>query len=125
MAGSDDSDSNGPSVWKQLPSGRMVHRLEWVVLVATLALIPVLVIESDAKSDTWQNVATAANWTIWAIFLAELAFVLTVGHVLSGVLSDSGEAGRIEQARRDALNAKRRAGGYFSPYRALMRSTIG
>jgi voltage-gated potassium channel len=65
-------------VWKQLDSGRVVHRFESVVLVATLALIPVLVIESDAKSSRWQDFATAANWTIWAVFLVELAFILTV-----------------------------------------------
>jgi voltage-gated potassium channel len=65
-------------VWEQLPSGRVIHRFEPVVLVATLALIPVLVIESDVKSSGWQEIATVANWTIWAVFLAELTFVLTV-----------------------------------------------
>ena len=65
-------------MWRQLESGRVVHRFEPVVLVATLALIPVLVIESDVKSSGWQDFATAANWTIWAVFLAELGFVLTV-----------------------------------------------
>src|SRR5947208_3616388 len=42
-------------MWQQLESGRVVHRFEWVVLVATLALIPVLVIESDVKSSGWQD----------------------------------------------------------------------
>jgi hypothetical protein len=51
-------------MWKQLDSGRVVHRFEPVVLIATLALIPVLVIEADAKSGGWQKLATVANWTI-------------------------------------------------------------
>jgi voltage-gated potassium channel len=65
-------------MWEQLPSGRVVHRFEWVVLVAALALIPVLVIETDVQSNGWQDVATVANWVIWGVFLAESVFVLTV-----------------------------------------------
>jgi voltage-gated potassium channel len=65
-------------MWKQLPSGRVVHRFEWAVLAATLALIPVLIIENDAKSQTWQDFAYAANWAIWGVFAAELVFILTV-----------------------------------------------
>lgn len=65
-------------MWEQLGSGRVVHRFEPLVLVATLALIPVLIIETEAKSDFWQDLAFAANWAIWAVFVAELAFILTV-----------------------------------------------
>lgn len=65
-------------MWKQLESGRVVHRFEPVVLAATLALIPVLIIETDAKSDFWQDFAVAANWAIWAVFLAELVFIFSV-----------------------------------------------
>jgi voltage-gated potassium channel len=65
-------------MWEQLPSGRVRHRFEWVVLVAALALIPVIVIDADVDSGGWQTVATAGNWIIWAVFLAELVFVLLV-----------------------------------------------
>jgi voltage-gated potassium channel len=65
-------------VWKQLESGRVVHEFEWVVLVATLALIPVIVIEEAVKGGGWKTFATAANWVIWGVFVAFLAFVLTV-----------------------------------------------
>jgi voltage-gated potassium channel len=65
-------------VWQQLDSGRVVHRFEWVVLVAALAIIPVLVIEADADSAGWHTFATVANWIIWAVFFAELVFVLIV-----------------------------------------------
>jgi hypothetical protein len=38
------------------------HRFEPVVLGATLALIPVFVIEAEAKSSRWKDIAYAANW---------------------------------------------------------------
>ena len=65
-------------MWQQLDSGRVTHRFEWVILVATLAVIPVMVIELEASSSAWREAAFAANWAIWAIFVAELAFILTV-----------------------------------------------
>ena len=64
--------------WQQLPSGRVVHRFDPIVLAATIALVPVLVIETDAKSDMWQDIANDANWAIWAVFLGEMVFILTV-----------------------------------------------
>ena len=65
-------------VWKQAESGRVEHSYEWVVLIAALALIPVLIVETDVDSGPWQTAAMAANWVIWAVFLAEIAFVLTI-----------------------------------------------
>jgi voltage-gated potassium channel len=65
-------------VWEQLESGRVNHRFESVVLIATLALIPVFVIEAEAKSSRWKDIAYAANWLIWLVFAAELAFILVV-----------------------------------------------
>jgi voltage-gated potassium channel len=65
-------------VWEQLPAGRVTHRFEPVVLGATLALIPVFVIEAEAKSDRAKDIAFAANWLIWFIFAAELTFILVV-----------------------------------------------
>jgi voltage-gated potassium channel len=65
-------------VWRQLESGRVVHRFEPVVLAATLTLIPVFVIEAEATSDRWKDVALAANWLIWLVFAAEFAFILVV-----------------------------------------------
>jgi voltage-gated potassium channel len=63
-------------MWKQDESGRVHTPLEPVVLGATLALIPVLIVEADTTSDTWRDVATVANWIIWAVFAAELTAVL-------------------------------------------------
>jgi voltage-gated potassium channel len=51
---------------------------EPVVLAATLLMIPVIIIERDAESDSWVTAAFTANWIIWAVFALELAFVLIV-----------------------------------------------
>lgn len=49
------------------------------MLVATLAVIPVLVIEADASADSpWRDVASVANWLIWSIFFVELVFIMIV-----------------------------------------------
>src|SRR3954452_2172830 len=65
-------------MWEQTESGRVTHPFEPAVLVATLAMIPVLIIERDASSPGWLTFAQVANWIIWAIFAAELSFVLMV-----------------------------------------------
>jgi voltage-gated potassium channel len=65
-------------MWEQAASGRVTHPFEPAVLVATLAMIPVLIIQHDATSSGWLMFAQIANWVIWVVFAAEFAFVLTV-----------------------------------------------
>jgi voltage-gated potassium channel len=48
------------------------------VLGAILALIPVLILEYDATSDTWRTVAMVGNWLIWLIFAAEFGSIMIV-----------------------------------------------
>jgi voltage-gated potassium channel len=67
-----------PVAWTQEPSGRVDTPFEPVILAATLAMIPVVIIERDAQSDAWRTLGQAANWAIWSVFALELAFVLTV-----------------------------------------------
>jgi voltage-gated potassium channel len=62
---------------QQDETGRVRTSLEPLVLLATLALIPVLVVESDA-TGRWHTVAVVANWLIWAVFALELVLVLVV-----------------------------------------------
>ena len=69
---------NGSSRWEQLDSGRVRHRFEPIVLVATLALIPIFIVEAEAKSSAWRDLAFAANWLVWLVFAAELALILVV-----------------------------------------------
>ena len=47
------------------------------MLAATLALIPVFILEFDA-SGGWKQAAFVANWLIWAVFAFELAAILDV-----------------------------------------------
>lgn len=69
-----------PMRWEQDESGRVHTPFEPIVLVATLALIPVLILEADATTEGWQRVALVGNWIIWAVFAIELAAVLIVAH---------------------------------------------
>jgi voltage-gated potassium channel len=64
-------------VWEQEESGRVQTPFEPVVLAATIALIPVLILEADA-TGRWLTAAYVANWLIWGIFAVELAAVLIV-----------------------------------------------
>jgi hypothetical protein len=48
-------------MWKQDESGRVHTPFEPVVLAAALALIPVLIIEADTKSEGWLSFAEVAN----------------------------------------------------------------
>jgi voltage-gated potassium channel len=65
-------------MWQQDESGRVHTPLEPLILGATLAMIPVLIIERDAKSETWQDITWAANWIIWAIFAVEVVIVFSI-----------------------------------------------
>ena len=65
-------------MWQQDDSGRVKTPFEPLILAATLAMIPVLIIERDANSDSWQTFAQVANWLIWAVFALDLTVVLIV-----------------------------------------------
>jgi voltage-gated potassium channel len=64
-------------VWHQEESGRVRTPLEPFVLAATLALVPVLIVEADG-SGAWLTAAFVANWLIWGAFALELAVILVV-----------------------------------------------
>jgi voltage-gated potassium channel len=70
--------ANTGAVWTQESSGRVRTPFEPLVLGSALALIPVLIIEADVKSGAWVTAADVANWLIWAVFGAQLVFVLVV-----------------------------------------------
>lgn len=64
-------------MFKQDDSGRVRTPLEPVILAATLALIPVLIVESYG-TGAWYTAAEIANWLIWGLFALELVVILTV-----------------------------------------------
>ncbi|HVN62177.1 MAG TPA: potassium channel family protein [Gaiellaceae bacterium] len=70
--------SKAPATWSQDESGRVSNNpFEPWILAATLALVPVFILENDA-TGRWHTFAVAANWAIWGLFAVELAFILTV-----------------------------------------------
>lgn len=46
------------------------------VLLAALAVIPVMVIDERWASDGWQALAAFANWATWAVFAVAARFVV-------------------------------------------------
>jgi voltage-gated potassium channel len=65
---------------------------ELPVLLAALLVVPVIFVEEQVVSDTWQRIAYWTNWGIWAVFLLE--FVVVVGLARS----------RWAHARKEWLN---------------------
>jgi voltage-gated potassium channel len=59
---------------RQDESGWVWTPLEPVVLASALALVPVMVVEADAKGG-WQTTAVVANWLIWFVFALELSLI--------------------------------------------------
>ena len=72
-------------MWSQDESGRVHTPFEPFVLAATLALIPVLIIEADT-SDSWLQFTEVANWIIWTVFAVELVAVLVFAKRKSAAL---------------------------------------
>ncbi len=60
------------------PAARARQTFEIPVLLAALAVVPVMVIEERWTSDGWQALAAFANWATWAVFVVEYATVVTL-----------------------------------------------
>src|SRR5215218_5543592 len=56
----------------------MAHRFEKPVLLATVLVIPTLIVEATADEGGLRAAATMLNWLIWLVFVAELAAMLSV-----------------------------------------------
>jgi voltage-gated potassium channel len=52
--------------------------LEPLLLVASLLTVPAILIEQSDAAQPWPTVATVLNWTIWAVFVAEIGVMLHV-----------------------------------------------
>ena len=65
-------------MWEQAPSGRITHRLEPVVLLFALLIIPVVLVEESHAPKSMKDVAEVVNWLIWIAFAVEFVFVLVV-----------------------------------------------
>jgi hypothetical protein len=56
----------------------MQRRFERPVIVATLLVIPVLIVQGIGADGTWETMAYIGDWVIWLVFLAEVVAVLAV-----------------------------------------------
>jgi voltage-gated potassium channel len=56
----------------------MAHRFEKPVLLASVLVIPTIVVESAASAGELRTAAAMLNWLIWLVFVAELAAMLSV-----------------------------------------------
>jgi voltage-gated potassium channel len=59
-------------------SERVERFFEWPVLAAAVLVLPVIVIEQTAVSETVKTIAGVLNWAIWITFAAELVAMLWV-----------------------------------------------
>jgi len=55
---------------------RIERRLDVVLLVAAVAVVPVIIIEQSHASQTAKSAADVANWVIWLLFAGESALML-------------------------------------------------
>lgn len=71
----------GPSRMDDVLNARAAsvrRKFEVPILVAALAVVPVILLEERATSPALLSVAYWANWAIWAAFTAEYATILTL-----------------------------------------------
>lgn len=59
-------------------AARVRHRFEIPVLVTALAVVPVIFLEERATTEWQVDMAAAANWAIWGVFLVEYLVVVSL-----------------------------------------------
>src|SRR4051795_11376968 len=59
-------------------SERVGRRFEAPVIIATLLVVPVLVLEGTSVNEPWPTIAIVGDWIIWLVFLAEVVVLLAV-----------------------------------------------
>ena len=56
----------------------IARRFEVPVIVATLLVIPVLILEGTDVHEPWPTIALIGDWIIWLVFFAEVVVLLAV-----------------------------------------------
>lgn len=59
-------------------SARIERFFAWPLVIAGLAVIPVLVVQESDLGSPWTTIAAAANWAIWIAFATEFVIMLAV-----------------------------------------------
>lgn len=60
---------------RRLDATTIDARLRVVMIVATLLVIPDLILEEQPLRSSWHTVATVGDWVIWLVFLVELVAI--------------------------------------------------
>jgi voltage-gated potassium channel len=61
----------------EAPLSRFQRFFDWVLLVAALAVVPVILVEQSHASRQAKDAAAIANWAIWILFATEAVVMLT------------------------------------------------
>src|SRR4051794_10056066 len=56
----------------------IARRFEAPVIIATLLVVPVLILEGTDVAEPWPTIALVGDWIIWLVFLAEVVVLLAV-----------------------------------------------
>jgi voltage-gated potassium channel len=67
-----------PVTKRDTQAEHVTARFRLPVLIAALLTLPATIIEEAHRNPPWPAIATAFNWAIWLVFLAELVAVLLV-----------------------------------------------
>ena len=61
-----------------LRAERIARRLEVPLIVAALFSIPTIIVQESNFGGSWQVLASVLDWSIWGVFVANLAIMLAV-----------------------------------------------
>lgn len=59
-------------------AARVAQRFEKPVMLATVLVIPAIVVEASARNGDLKSAAAMLNWVIWLVFVVELAALLSL-----------------------------------------------
>lgn len=59
-------------------SERIAKRFEPWLILATLAVVPVLILQGSEIGEPWRTIAGIGDWVIWLAFLSEIVVMLAV-----------------------------------------------
>jgi voltage-gated potassium channel len=57
---------------------RVQKRLEPILLVATLLVLPVLILQASRVDEPWRTLAHIGDWAIWLVFTFEVVLMLAI-----------------------------------------------
>lgn len=65
---------------RRTQADRVEQRLSIVMIIATLLVIPVLVLEVQPLGEPWHTITAFGDWVIWLVFVVEFAAIILLAH---------------------------------------------